>query len=111
MKKILTVLLMIFAFSISANAQTEKKELTSEGKAKSDLYDLTKAIDTESDDFRMAIYYLMLQKHQTLSDNDISNQIKNEFSQMVDAKLKASFNEDQITQLKAVPGLYDKLIK
>ena len=111
MKKILIVLLMIFAFSISANAQTETKELTSEGKAKSDLHDLTVAIDTESDDFRMAIYYLMLKKHQTLSSNDISTEMKNEFSRTVDAKLKASFNEEQIKQLKEIPGLYDKLIK
>ena len=111
MKKILTVLLMIFAFSISANAQTEKKELTSEGKAKSDLYDLTKAIDTDSDELLMSVYELFVRKHQTMSDAQISDTEKREFSKNIDAKLKATFSESKIAQLKAVPGLYDKLIK
>lgn len=109
MKKILTVLIMIFAFSISANAQTEKRVATPEEKAKSDLYDLTLAIDTDSDELLMNVYDLFVRKHQTMSSTEVSTEAKKEFSRIMDAKLKATFSEAKIAQLKAVPGLYEKL--
>ncbi len=110
MKNIFTLIIMFFAFSVSVNAQTDKREMSPQAKAKSDLHDLSQAINTGSDDMNMAVYALFLKKHETLQGKEISADQKREFSNIIDLKLKATFSDEQITKLKSVPGLYDKLI-
>ena len=111
MKNIITILIMVFAFTVSASAQSAKAGSTPEEKAKSDLFELTKAIDNDSDVVLNGVYDLLVRKHQIMADNQISKTEKNDYSNLMDGKLKASFSDIQIEQLKAVPGLYEKLIK
>jgi predicted enzyme related to lactoylglutathione lyase len=112
MKKIITIFILFFAFSLSSNAQTAVAKETSESKAKQNVFEITKAIDTNgSDAFYNTLFQLFLNKYKSLEKENITVAEKQEISTMVDDKLKATFSEGQIETLKGVPGLYDKLIK
>lgn len=111
MKKLLQILLFVFAFTMSANAQ-EKRELTPAEKAKQNVLELSKAIDTNGDDqFFVNMNNLFLAKHEGLAKEGITEAEKKEIYSNMDLKMRATFSENQIKQIMQQPGLYDRLIK
>ena len=111
MKKLLQILLFVFAFSVGPNAQ-EKRQLTPAEKAKQNVFELSKAIDTNGDDqFFVNMNNLFLAKHEALSREGITEAEKSEIYKNSDMKMRATFSENQIKQIMNQPGLYDRLIK
>jgi len=119
MKKIIAALTLLLAFSISANAQNkksttaekvqEKKELTSVEKGKKEAEELTAYLglnDTQNADF----YRLFEQKHRTLEDKNLSVERRKEVARIIEAKIRASLDGNQIEKLEQNPELFKKLI-
>jgi LAS superfamily LD-carboxypeptidase LdcB len=111
MKKIIAIFLFLLAFSISANAQSEIKKTTPEAKATQNVTELTRQTDINDEALLENLYKLFLKKHKELAKENITQSEKQKIYNTVDAKLKASFSDQQIKQFQAVEGLYDKLIK
>ena len=110
MKSIIKLVIMFFAFSINANAQTEKKKFTPEDAAKSNVIELSKAIKIDAQ-MEQAFYSLFLGKHtQLMSAEKISEDDKKQISNIIDGKIRATLTNEQITKIELVPGLYQKLI-
>ena len=110
MKKIIILIILISAFSVNVNAQTEKKQFTAEDAAKSNVFELSKAVEINAD-YEKAFYNLFLGKHtQLMSDSKISEADKKQISNIIDAKIRATLTDEQIKKIESVPGLYQKLI-
>jgi hypothetical protein len=120
MKKIITLFTIIFFASLSSNGQSQKKdkalatitpqELSIEEKAKADTRALIKFMDID-DKMAQSLTGLFTYKHRNLAVKDLSDESKKEIYRIIDVKLKATFNNDQILSIQKEPGLYDKLIK
>lgn len=112
MKKIISFLILLLAFSLQASAQTTAKVTpkTPEELAKQDVFVLSKTIDiTGYDNFFVDLTNLFVKKHRALQEakNDTE---KKQIAELIDGKLKATFSPSQIDAIKAKPGLYEKLI-
>jgi hypothetical protein len=119
MKKLIAALTLMFVFSINANAQDkksttalnvlEKKEITSVEKSKKDAEELTAYLglnEAQNKDF----YRLFEQKHRTLEDKNLSVERRKEVSRIIEAKIRASLDGNQIEKLEKNPELFKKLI-
>ncbi len=96
---------LLFAFTISANAQDQKNY---EEAAKKDAIALTEYLglkETQQEDF----FRLFKMKHETLQDPNISEERKNEMSKIVGLKIKASITPDQSAKLDNNPELMKQL--
>lgn len=110
MKKIIILIIIIFSFSVNVNAQTEIKKSTPEDAAKSNVFELSKAIEIDAK-MEQAFYNLLLGKHtQLTSDPKISEADKKQISNIIDAKIRATLTDEQIKKIEFIPGLYQKLI-
>jgi hypothetical protein len=119
MKKITTLFAIVFFASLSLNAQSQKKEIATatiipeelsiEDKAKADTKALRNFMDMD-DKMAQALTGLFAYKHKNLAAKDLSEAGKKDIYRIIDAKLKATFNNDQILSIQKEPGLYDKLI-
>ena len=108
MKKLIAVVTLLLAFSINANAQ-DKSELTSTDKGKKEAAMLTEYLglnDTQNADFTR----LFTQKYTVLEDKTLSAERKQELSRVIDAKIRASLDGNQIEKLEKNPELLKKLI-
>ncbi len=111
MKKIIAIILFLFAFSISVNAQNEMKKSTPEAKATQNVLEITKLTDLNDEAMLQNLYKLFLKKHKELANENITESEKQKVYSTVDAKLKATFSSEEIKRFQAIDGLYDKLIK
>jgi hypothetical protein len=108
MKKLIAVVTLLLAFSINANAQ-DKTELTSTDKGTKEAAMLTEYLglnETQNADFAR----LFIQKHTTLEDKTLSAERKQELSRVIDAKIRASLDGEQIEKLEKNPELLKILI-
>ena len=112
MKKTLLIFVLFFAFSLSASAQTEKKtiqkELSIEEKAKQNVESLTTVMDIDNS-MSEALNQLFYRKYKMLSKENITVAEKQGISNEIDAKLRATLNDELIQKLIA-KGLYNNLI-
>ncbi|MGH2665678.1 hypothetical protein [Flavobacterium sp.] len=111
MKKLLPILMMLFAFSFGANAQQSKERKPfPEEKAKQETFELTKVIEVDGAT-QQALFQLFLKKHKDLDNETVkfTEADKQQLSSIIDAKLRATLSDDQIQKLQSV-GLYEKLI-
>jgi len=109
MKKLLSIFVLFFAFSLSANAQTAKKQESPEQKAKQDTFELTKVIEVDGE-MQHALFQLFLKKHNELNGTSkLSEDGQKELANIIDMKLKATLTAEQIKSLQS-NGLYEKLI-
>lgn len=116
MKKLIAVVTLMLAFSINANAQDKKvavKEMTNqlspEIASKKDAGELSEYLgltETQNNDFAR----LFEMKHWTLQDKSLSEERKTEMRRIVDSKLRASLNDEQISKLEKNPALLKKLV-
>jgi|AntRauMFilla1563_2_1112583.scaffolds.fasta_scaffold18865_3 hypothetical protein len=109
MKKIISLILLLFAFSISVNAQENKIEKADnlEVLAKNDTKALTDYLNLEgpiTEDF----YRLMLYKHKNLAqENDKAQRMV--ISEIITKKIEATFNADQMSKLSKNPILFKQI--
>ena len=119
MKKLFFIFTLVFAFSISANAQTKKTATTTttvgvkenpEVAAKKDADDLKALLslnDTRTTDF----YNLFKMKYETLAVPNISAERKAELSSIIEQKIRASVNADEMAKIEANATLFTRLTK
>jgi exoribonuclease R len=129
MKKLIAALTLTLAFTISSNAQIKKsttaeevveikemasveqnkKEIVSIEKSKKDAEELTTYLglnDKQNQDF----YRLFEQKYRTIEDKNISDEKRKEVTKIIEAKIRASLDANQIDKLEKNPELFKRLI-
>jgi DNA primase large subunit len=117
MKKIIAVLTLLFAFSVSANAQDKKvtskteiakPELTIEDLAKRDAEELAKFVGLDSE--KIPTYTRLFQKkYKVMSNPGLTKENKTELVSSIEAKLRAGLTPEQIEKLDKNPALLKKL--
>ena len=107
MKKILAILVLIFAFSISTYAQEEKKEelVVLAKKDSKDVVTLLELGDKEQIDFFNLFYYKYDEQSKTSSDER-----KKVIANIISKKLEASLTADKFDKLKKNTALYERVI-
>lgn len=107
MKKIITLLVFMFALSFNANAQEAKsaKEL-----GKEDAFALAQYLEM-SGPIVNDLQNLFTMKHETLLTEGISEERKQVLAEVIEHKLAATLDASQLEKLKADDALYKKLIK
>lgn len=112
MKKILLIFVLFFTFSLTANAQVDKKapqkELSIEEKAKQNVESLTAVMDIDNS-MSEALNQLFYRKYKLLSRENITVAEKQEVSNQIDAKLRATLSNELIQKIVA-KNLYQNLI-
>ncbi|WP_035677012.1 hypothetical protein [Flavobacterium limnosediminis] len=107
MKKIITLFVLFFAFSINASAQDKSIEF--EISAKKDLELLISVVPVDNN-MQMAFYELFKKKHTDLAAPEMTQAKRIEISSIIDAKLRASLTNDQTISLEKNPAVYAQLI-
>src|SRR4051812_33279637 len=107
MKKLIAVVMMLFAFTVTANAQDAKQSGSKEDVAKKDVVALTSKI-TIDQNMQDSMYRLMLMKYEMLAQAQTPAE-KTKVSDMVEHKIMASITEEQRQQLKNSPALLKQL--
>ena len=108
MKKIIAALTLMLAFSINANAQ-DKKNTTSYDLGKKQAAELTQFLGldkTQNESFAR----LFEQKITILDDKNLTQERKDEFSRVIEAKIRASLDEKQMERLEKNTVLFEILI-
>lgn len=113
MKKVISVLILFFAFTLGAQAQNAKQQVkkSPEELAKQDVFEITKSIDTNgSDTFFVDLNNLFVKKH-TMLESAKTAEEKEKIAQLVDAKLKNILGPDLFKTLESSnPELLKKLV-
>lgn len=117
MKKIVTVITLMLAFTISANAQDKKQAkadtkevfvLTPSEAAKNDAVAITEYLDlneSQTNDFAS----LFQMKHEVMQDLNASTERKKEMSRIVGLKIEASLDSKKLEKLRANTALFNQL--
>jgi len=106
MKKIFLVFALVFAFTLTANAQ--EKRLTSQEAAKKDAVELAELVglkENQIEDF----YRLFERKYEILEDRSITKESKEELEKVMDAKIRATLNEKQMSILESNKEMFQRL--
>ena len=107
MKKIIAALTLMLAFSINANAQ-DKKNTTSYDLGKKQAAELTQFLGldkTQNESFAR----LFEQKITILDDKNLTQERKDEFSRVIEAKIRATLDGNQMEKLEKNKELFQKL--
>lgn len=108
MKKIVAVITLLLAFTISAQAQDSKKKDAPELAAKKEAVEMREFLGLsagQQDDFSR----LLQMKHEVLNDQQATEERKKEMSRIVGLKIEASLDADQLAKLKGNTALWKKL--
>ena len=108
MKKLIAALTLILAFSINANAQ-DKNTPSAYDLGKKQAAELTEYLGldkTQNENF----VGLFEQKFSVLENKDLTQERKDEFSRVIEAKIRASLDQNQIERLEKNKELFQKLI-
>lgn len=106
MKKLIAVVTLLFAFTISANAQDKKASI--EELAKKDVAALIEKV-TISGSFKKDMYTLMVMKHEKLSNASLTPLQREDISKRIAGKILSGLDESQRKQLDADPELLKKI--
>jgi hypothetical protein len=108
MKKLIAAFTLMLTFSINANAQDKNT---------SSAYDLGKKQAAELTEFlgldkvqEENFARLFEQKISVLDIKDLTQERKDEFSRVIEAKIRASLDQNQIERLEKNKELFQKLI-
>ena len=107
MKKIITLFVFIFTLSFNANAQ-EAKTASELGKADAKAVAELIKIDSQT---LTALEGLFEMKHNTLLIKGISEERIKVLTEVIELKLAATLEAEQVEKLKENTDLYKKLIK
>lgn len=109
MKKLISIFVLLLAFSLSAQAQEKKQAVkTPEELAKLDVFSMSKAIDINQGSLTTDLNNLLVKKYYMLQEAKNDSE-KEQVSQIIDAKLKATLTPEQLRVLSST-DLYHKLI-
>ena len=116
MKKLIAVLTLLFAFTITANAQNKKaaaapvaqEKVSSDAAAKKDVAALIAKV-TISESLKNDMYTLMVMKHDALSNPKLTADQKEEVAQKFSRKLLSALTPEQRTQVEADSALLNQL--
>lgn len=97
MKKIISLFILLFAFSFSANAQETKKD-NIEFSAKKDTEAFTNFIKLDKQNTE-ALYGLLLYKHKRIANGVKEEKEKEELAYVISEKIKASLSPEQFSKL------------
>lgn len=119
MKKLFTVVTLMLVFSITANAQAKKavtkdtkettQKFTPEVAAKKNADELSQFLglkENETDNFER----LFKMKQDVLQDSNMSEERKTEMRRIVDLKIRASLDGEQMEKLESNPELFKRLL-
>ncbi len=118
MKKIIAVVALLFAFSISANAQEKKvtvkevaakETITPEIAGKNDAKALSDLVKLDEKEFQI-FSDLFQTKHRILAEQGLSQERKTELARVIDAKIRATLSADRVDTLDKNPDLLKKLV-
>lgn len=107
MKKIITLVIMVFAFAFSANAQ-EKKSI--QEAASQDVAKLAKVAALNDENIKLGLHQLFESKHEALSIEGLSDERKKELARVVEAKIRASITAEENAKLDKRPELLKELL-
>ncbi len=107
MKKLIAVVTLFLGFAFSANAQQDNK-LSAENAAKMDAVKLSEAVGLQGTQ-QENLVQLFVMKYNVMNDPSVTAERKNEMAKVVEAKLRASLNAEQIKKLDADPALLSKM--
>lgn len=108
MKKLIAALTFLLAFTINANAQ-DKSGLNSAEKGKKQAVELAECVgldQTMTENFSR----LFEQKFSITDDPNTKQERKTELSRVIEAKIRGTLDEKQISKLEKNPALLKKLI-
>ena len=120
MKKIIIACILMFAFSITANAQNKRKNSSSE--TTKEVIKLTPAEAGKKDgiaiseflgldeNLTIAFSNLFEMKHEKMQSSTETNESKKEMSRIVGLKIEATIDYIQLEKLKANTALYNQLL-
>ena len=106
MKKIIKLLVLFFAFSISAVAQD--KDLTE--KAKSESVELAQALNL-NDEKSAKVYDILLHKHKSLTQLNLSDTEKKELRKRIRKEIKALLSQPEMVLLEKNTAIFNKVTK
>lgn len=109
MKKIFFVFALLLAFSVSMNAQ-DKKPATVQESAKKDAIELANLVHLDND-MTENFFRLFETKYQILEDKNLSTERKAELERVIEAKIRATLTEKQMSILEANSELFSRLKK
>lgn len=107
MKKIIAIIAVMLAFTVSAQAQAKKT--TAQEAAQKDIALLASKVKM-NETLKADLTTLMVNKHNTLSDPKISEADKETASKQYIRKLMSALNEEQKKVLIDDPELLKKLV-
>lgn len=107
MKKIITVLTLLFAFTISANAQN--KNISPEAAAKKDAAAAEQKLKLTGEQQRK-LFSLMLVKHEALADPLLTAEGKADMYKQIDQDLKKVLKNANYNYLFKDPELKEQLM-
>lgn len=107
MKKILAILVLFFAFSLSTYAQEERKEelVVLAKKDSKDVVSFLELGDKDQVDFYNLFYYKYDEQSRTSSEER-----KKVLSNIITKKLEASLTPDKFEKLKKNTALFERVI-
>ena len=108
MKKLIAALTLMLAFSINANAQ-DKDTPSSYDLGKKQAAELTEFLGldkVQNENFAR----LFEQKISILSEKDLTVERRKELSRVIDAKIRATLDQNQMERLEKNKELFEKLI-
>ena len=106
MKKIIAVLTLLLAFTISANAQDKK--VSNEAAAQKDVAALVQKV-TIAESLKKDMYTLMLMKHEALADPSATAAEKENISKRFERKILGGLTEEQRAVVMADAALMKQL--
>lgn len=108
MKKLIAALTLILAFSINANAQ-DKNKPSAYDLAKKQASELTEYLGLDKSQNENFVG-LFEQKFSVLENKDLTQERKDEFSRVIEAKIRASLDSNLMDKLEKNQELFQKLI-
>jgi hypothetical protein len=118
MKKLIAVVTLALAFSISANAQdkktntsmapAEKEKVNNGEKAKKDVMALIEKVSID-ESLKNDMYTLMLMKYDELSNPKLTAAQRDEISTRYERKVLGGLNDEQRKQLMSDPALLNRI--
>jgi hypothetical protein len=106
MKKLFLTLSLVFALTISANAQ--EKKVVPQDLAKKEVSALAEMVGLTSQQTE-DLYRLFEQKYIILTDRTMSDERRNEFARVADLKVQATLTDVQRQKLEGNKKEYDAL--
>ena len=107
MKKLIAALTLMLAFSINASAQ-DKNTPSAYDKGRKEAAELSEFLGldkTQNENFAR----LFEQKITILDDKNLSPERRTEFSRVIEAKIRATLNQNQMERLEKNTVLFEKL--